>query len=50
MKLGEALRLRSDNYKKIEELRTRAVASAQLQEGQEAPDSKSAATLVRLIR
>jgi hypothetical protein len=39
MKLGEALRLRSDNYKKIEELRTRAVASAQLQEGQEAPDS-----------
>jgi hypothetical protein len=39
MKLGEALRLRSDNYKKIEELRARAVASAQTQEGQEAPDS-----------
>jgi hypothetical protein len=39
MKLGEALRLRSDNYKKIAELRTRAVASAQVQEGAEAPDN-----------
>ena len=38
MKLGEALRLRSDNYKKIAELRTRAVASAQTQEGAVAPD------------
>jgi len=38
MKLGEALRLRSDNYKKIEELQARAVASAQMQEGQEVPD------------
>ena len=38
MKLGEALRLRSDNYKKIEELRVRAVAGAQIQDGQEAPD------------
>ncbi len=41
MKLGEALRLRSDNYKRIEELRARAVASAQTQEGAEAPDSPS---------
>ena len=39
MKLGEALRLRSDNYKKIEELRVRAIANAQMQEGQEASDS-----------
>jgi len=39
MKLGEALRLRSDNYKKIEELHGRAVASAQKQEGTDAPDS-----------
>ena len=38
MKLGEALRLRSDNYKKIAELRARAVASAQTQEGAAAPD------------
>jgi hypothetical protein len=38
MKLGEALRLRSDNYKKIEELRARAMASAQMQDGQEIPD------------
>lgn len=38
MKLGEALRLRSDNYKKIAELKTRAVASAQTQEGAAAPD------------
>ncbi len=38
MKLGEALRLRSDNYKKIEELQARAVANAQMQEGQEAAD------------
>jgi len=38
MKLGEALRLRSDNYKKIEELQARAVASAQMQEGQDAAD------------
>jgi hypothetical protein len=41
MKLGEALRLRSDNYKKIEELRARAVAGAQIQDGQEAPDLPS---------
>ena len=39
MKLGEALRLRSDNYKKIDELRNRAVAGAQIQDGQLAPDS-----------
>jgi hypothetical protein len=38
MKLGEALRMRSDNYKKIAELKTRAVASAQVQEGAEAAD------------
>ena len=38
MKLGEALRLRSDNYKKIAELKARAVASAQVQEGADAPD------------
>ncbi len=38
MKLGEALRLRSDNTKKIVELRARAIASAQTQEGAEAPD------------
>ncbi len=42
MKLGEALRLRSDNYKKIAELRTRAVASAQTQEGAAAPDDPAA--------
>jgi len=39
MKLGEALKIRSDNYKRIEELRARAVASAQIQEGTAAPDS-----------
>lgn len=39
MKLGEALKIRSDNYKKIEELRKRAIASAQVQEGSRAPDS-----------
>ncbi|HTV73003.1 MAG TPA: DIP1984 family protein [Candidatus Acidoferrales bacterium] len=39
MKLGEALRLRSDNCKKIEELRLRAIASAQTQEGAVAPDA-----------
>jgi hypothetical protein len=38
MKLGEALRFRSDNYKKIAELKARAVASAQTQEGEAAPD------------
>jgi hypothetical protein len=38
MKLGEALRLRSDNTKKIVELRARAIASAQTQEGADAPD------------
>lgn len=38
MKLGEALRVRSDNYTKIEELRGRAVAAAQIQDGQDAPD------------
>jgi hypothetical protein len=38
MKLGEALRLRSDNTKKIAELRARAIASAQTQEGADAPD------------
>jgi uncharacterized protein DUF6847 len=42
MKLGEALRLRSDNYKKIAELKTRAVASAQTQEGADAPDDPGA--------
>ena len=39
MKLGEALKLRSDNYKKIAELKARAIASAQIQEGTKAPDS-----------
>lgn len=39
MKLGEALKRRSDNQKKIVELRTRAVASAQIQEGTKAPES-----------
>ena len=39
MKLGEALRLRSDYYKKIDELRNRAVAGAQIQDGELAPDS-----------
>ncbi len=39
MKLGEALRLRSDNYKTIDELRNRAVAGAQIQDGELAPDS-----------
>lgn len=39
MKLGEALKTRSDNYKKITELRTRAVAAAQIQEATKAPDS-----------
>ena len=42
MKLGEALRLRSDNTKKILELRTRAIASAQTQEGAAAPDAPAA--------
>jgi hypothetical protein len=41
MKLGEALRLRSDNLKKVAELRTRAVASTQVQEGATAPDAPS---------
>src|SRR5450755_2787410 len=39
MKLCGALRFRSDNYKKIEELRAGAVASAQTQESAEAPES-----------
>lgn len=39
MKLGEALKLRSDNQKKIDELRTRAVANALVQEGTRAPES-----------
>src|ERR1700733_8876078 len=38
MKLGEALKLRSDNLRKIEELRARAAASAQTQEGTKPPD------------
>ena len=38
MKLGEALKLRSDNLRKIEELRVRAGASAQVQEGTKPPD------------
>ncbi|HKW44972.1 MAG TPA: DIP1984 family protein [Candidatus Eremiobacteraceae bacterium] len=38
MKLGEALKLRSDNLRKIEELRVRAAASAQIQEGTSPPD------------
>jgi len=38
MKLGEALKLRSDNLRRIEELRARAAASAQTQEGTKAPD------------
>jgi len=39
MKLGEALKLRSDNQKNIVALRTRAVANAQIQEGTEAAES-----------
>ncbi|MBD5655371.1 MAG: hypothetical protein IAI50_09330 [Candidatus Eremiobacteraeota bacterium] len=39
MKLGEALRLRSDNDKHIAALRVRAVAGAQIQDGQDAPDA-----------
>jgi hypothetical protein len=38
MKLGEALKLRSDNLRKIEELRVRATANAQVQEGTKPPD------------
>jgi hypothetical protein len=38
MKLGEALKLRSDNLRKIEELRVRAMANAQIQEGTKPPD------------
>lgn len=38
MKLGEALKLRSDNLRKIEELRARAMASAQIQEGTKPAD------------
>ncbi|HET9341317.1 MAG TPA: DIP1984 family protein [Candidatus Eremiobacteraceae bacterium] len=41
MKLGEALKLRSDNLRKIEELRVRAVASAQIQEGTKPPDDSN---------
>jgi hypothetical protein len=50
MKLGEALRLRSDNYKKIADLARRAVASAQVQEGANAPDDPNEllATIARL--
>lgn len=42
MKLGEALKLRSDNLRKIEELRVRAAASAQVQEGSKPPDDANA--------
>jgi hypothetical protein len=38
MKLGEALKLRSDNLRRIEELRARAVATAQVQEGTKPSD------------
>lgn len=38
MKLGEALKLRSDNLRRIEELRARAASSAQTQEGDKPPD------------
>lgn len=50
MKLGEALKLRSDNQKKIVELRSRAVANALVQEGTKAPEQADAllATIVRL--
>jgi hypothetical protein len=41
VKLGEALKLRSDNLRKIEELRTRAAASAQIQEGTKPPDDSN---------
>ena len=41
MKLGEALKLRSDNLRKIEELRVRAMASAQIQEGTKPPDDSN---------
>ena len=42
MKLGEALKLRSDNGKRIEELKERAMASAQIQEGVAPPDDANA--------
>ena len=42
MKLGEALKLRSDNLRKIEELRVRAAASTQIQEGAKPPDDANA--------
>jgi hypothetical protein len=38
MKLGEALKLRSDTQRRLEELRVRAAASAQVQEGSAPPD------------
>ena len=39
MKLGEALQLRSDNYKKIEQLKARAVGAAIVQEGEKPSDN-----------
>jgi len=50
MKLGEALKLRSDNQKKLAELRNRAVAGAQIQEGTRPAESTEdlLATLERL--
>lgn len=41
MKLGEALQLRSDNYKKIDQLKARAVGSAVIQEGEKPADKPS---------
>ncbi len=38
MKLGEALKLRSDNLRRIEELRQRAATNAQIQEGTQPAD------------
>jgi hypothetical protein len=42
MKLGEALKLRSENLRRIQELRSRASASSQTQEGTKPPDDANA--------
>lgn len=39
MKLGEALQVRSDNYKRIDQLRARALGSAVIQEGEKPADN-----------
>jgi hypothetical protein len=42
MKLGEALALRADTARRVEQLRARIVASARYQEGEEPPEDASA--------